>query len=196
MALRRTDVDPEVIIAERAELLTQQQEDQENPSTDSILVYHRASKTGTWKTRSGRITTQCKSRIEIEEILYLMERASITCLDEDNKRLSVREMYAELVSSEIISDTIAVNDEATLRNYIAYGHLRRSGYKVKRSSDNFQWKVEDSKSSVFGLRVTKPRELIDFKTPREEHLCIVDLGKVAFLKLKVTDSAPLASSHI
>ena len=143
MSIRRSDIDPDLLIAERKECLRKQLEDQDNPSTDSILTYHRESKTGTWKSRSGRITTRCKSRIEIEEILYLMERASILCIDVVGERLSVKEMYAELVSSQIDGDTVEVRDETALRNYMAYGYLRRSGYKVTRSADACPWQVED-----------------------------------------------------
>jgi len=186
----RGAADEELLMAERLTMLRKQIEDQQCPSTDSVLNFCKESKTGTWKRRSGRITTTCKSKIEIEEILYLMERASVTCLDSDDRQMSVKEMYAELVESIVNGDTVDVRNEDALRNYIAYGHLRRSGYKVSRSVEGFTWNVGESKERSFGLKVVTPNDIVDCRAEQQSHVAVVELSKVVFMKLTVSSSAP------
>jgi tRNA splicing endonuclease len=188
---KRKGVVEEVILAEFAETLRQQREDQTHPSTDSILIFHKNDKCGTWKKKSGRITTACKARIEIEEILYLMERASIVCLNEQGTQISVKEMYAELVDSKVEGETVPVKNEEALRNYMAYGHLRRSGYKVSRCVDGNTWSVADSKQQRFGLKVVKPKDTLDCTISR--HACVVDQSKLVFLNVTAFKSAPKPS---
>ena len=174
-----------------AKILSKQRSDQLYPSGDSILEYHAVSKTGTWIRKRGRIVTACKSRINLEEILYLMERASITCVDAYNNRMTVTDMYAVLVDSAVDGHTVVVSNYTALRDYIVYAHLRRLGYKVTRLLDCFSWLLSDCRQRTFPVRVVSPRDFISHEAHHtEEHICIVDESIVVFLLLNISSSVP------
>jgi len=190
MSARKPGEDPQLAVEQLRALLKRQQEDQASPSADSVLIYDRGSKTGTWKFRKGRITAPCLSRIQIEEILYLMERASITCLDEEGQQLTVKQIYAELVDSDLVDHKIAIVNEVALRNYIAYGHLRRRGFKVTRSnSPGYPWTIKGGDLDC-NLPVKRPTEVVDAMAERTEHACVVEQGQIVFLKLTATNTPP------